>query len=89
MGQTPEAPVARLWALEWNADKLSCAIYRQGTGLQLRVESSVAVIVTERFDLQPRALARARALRDGLKRRGWRDAEGEPLLSEDGFPPSE
>jgi hypothetical protein len=85
VGYTPEAPVARLWELEWNADKLSCAIYRQGTGLQLRVESAVAVIVTERFDMQPRALARARALREGLKRRGWRDAGDQPL-SEDGFP---
>jgi hypothetical protein len=62
-----------LWELEWNADRLTCAIYRHGSGLQLRVESAVAVIVTERFDLQPRALARARTLRKGLKRRGWRD----------------
>lgn len=88
MGQTPDAPVARLWELEWNADRLSCAIYRHGSGLQLRVESKVAVIVTERFDMQPRALARARALRDGLKRRGWRDREGDAPGSGDGVPPT-
>jgi hypothetical protein len=68
-----DRPLAMLWELEWNADRLTCAIYRHGSGLQLRVESAVAVIVTERFDLQPRALARARTLRQGLKRRGWRD----------------
>jgi hypothetical protein len=29
--------------------------------------------VAEPFDLQPRAMARAKALRESLKRRGWRD----------------
>jgi hypothetical protein len=31
------------------------------------------VIVSERFDMQPRAFARTQALRDSLKRRGWQD----------------
>ena len=41
------------------------------TGFELSVESPTAVVITERFDLQPRALARAHALRDALTRRGW------------------
>lgn len=69
---TREAPpVATLWQLAWENQRLSCAVYRHGAQLQLRVQSADAVIVTEQFDLQPRALARAQALRDALKRRGW------------------
>ena len=72
---TPEgAPVATLWQLAWENERLSCAVYRDGAELLLRVQSPHAVIVTERFDLQPRALARAHALRDALKRRGWTDS---------------
>jgi hypothetical protein len=67
-------PLATLWNLAWNNDRLRCAIYRTEAGLQLRVESAGAVVISERFDLQPRALARAQALRDSLKRRGWQDA---------------
>jgi hypothetical protein len=62
-----------LWQLAWDTDRLSCAVYRDGEHLELRVQSPGAVIVTEQFDLQPRALARAHALRDALKRRGWTD----------------
>jgi len=69
-----EAPIARLWQLCWQNDRLSCAVYRDGEELQLRVQSPYAVIITEHFDLQPRALARAQALRDALKRRGWTES---------------
>ena len=62
-----------LLELEWNDNRLSCAVYRRGNGLELRVESAIAVIVTEPFVIEPRALARAQMLRDDLKRRGWTD----------------
>jgi hypothetical protein len=66
--------IAMLWHLGWNDDRLRCAVYRTDAGMQLRVESAEAVVITERFDFQPRALARAQALRAALMRRGWRDA---------------
>jgi hypothetical protein len=66
-----ETPLALLWELEWNENRLVCAVYRRTNGLQLRVESAKAVIVSEPFVIEPRALARAQALRDDLKRRGW------------------
>jgi len=68
-----ETPVAVLWELDWDDTRLSCAVYRHRDGFQLRVTSPTAVIVAEQFQLQPRALARARALRDELARRGWRN----------------
>jgi hypothetical protein len=56
---------------------LACCVYRDGIGLlQLRVESPTALIVCEPFELQPRAVARAHALRESLKRRGWIDRPG-------------
>lgn len=39
--------------------------------MTLNVESPTAVIVSEPFDMQPRSLQRAQALRDALLRRGW------------------
>jgi hypothetical protein len=66
-----EEPVAVLWTLVWDENRLCCAVYRRGTGLELRVESARAVIVCEAFTIEPRALARAHMLRDDLKRRGW------------------
>lgn len=72
-GRGDARPVATLWQLAWNNDRLSCTVYRHDEGLQLRVESSLAVILTEPFDLQPRMLARTQALRDSLKRRGWQE----------------
>ena len=66
--------------LEWNENRLVCAVYRRTTGLQLRVESARAVIVSEPFVIEPRALARAQKLRDDLKRRGW--SEGTHGLSD-------
>lgn len=67
--------LATIWQLAWKDDRLSCSVYRRGTQLHLQVESPSAVIVSELFDLQPRALARAHALRDALKRRGWEDSQ--------------
>ena len=69
--------VATLWQLAWNDTRLSCVIYRERGGLLLCIESATAVVLTERFELQPRALARANGLRDGLKRRGWRDLDAD------------
>jgi hypothetical protein len=66
-------PVATLWQLELAKDRVACTIYRHDDGLQLRLESSTAVIMTEPFDLQPRMMARTQALRESLKRRGWRE----------------
>ena len=74
---TLSRPVATLWRLALNHESLRCVIYRDARGMQLRVESATAVIVTEPFDLQPRALARSRVLRESLKRRGWTETSTE------------
>jgi hypothetical protein len=66
-------PVATLWRLTWKGDLLSCSVYRDGEGLELRLESPAAVILAEPFELQPRALARTQSLRESLKRRGWEE----------------
>ena len=63
--------VATLWQLALNGNQLSCVVYRTETSFELSIESPTAVVIAEPFDLQPRALARAQALRDALKRRGW------------------
>ncbi len=67
-------PVATLWQLAWDDDRLSCTVYRNTDGLHLRVESPTAILLSEPFELQPRVLARMQALRESLKRRGWRDS---------------
>ena len=66
-------PVATLWQLALNDDRLSCLVYRDPHGFELRLESPTVVILSERFDLQPRMLARTEALRASLTRRGWRE----------------
>ena len=66
--------LATLWNLSWDDARLICVVDRTDGGMQLKIESADAVMITEAFDLQPRALARAHALRDALKRRGWKDA---------------
>ena len=66
-------PVATLWQLALAKDLLFCTVYRNVEGLQLRLESPTAVIMSEPFDLQPRMMARTQALRESLKRRGWRE----------------
>ena len=63
--------VATLWQLTMNEDRVRCTVYGDGPRLELRIESPTSVIVAEPFDLQPRMLARSRALRASLKRRGW------------------
>jgi hypothetical protein len=68
--------VATLWQLAWDASRLSCVVYRTDRGFELAVESPSAVVVKERFALQPRALARAYALKESLKRRGWTEESG-------------
>lgn len=78
MTSSAKAPVACLWELEWDDSRLACRIYRNSSSLQLRLESSRAVILSEPFSVEPRALARARALRDNLKRRGWKDTARAP-----------
>jgi hypothetical protein len=66
-------PVATLWRLQWKGDHLFCAVYRAGEGFEVRLESPTAVILSEPFELQPRALARTQSLRESLKRRGWEE----------------
>jgi hypothetical protein len=65
------APLAILWRLRLNDNRIACRVYREGATLHLCVESPSAVIVREPFELEPRALARARMLRANLERRGW------------------
>ena len=65
--------LATLWSLRWDNNRLTCVVSRTSDGLTLAIESADAVVLSERFDFQPRALAKARALKDALKRRGWRD----------------
>ena len=74
MGSPGESrPVATLWQMGLNDDRVRCTVYRDANGLQIRVESPTAVIVSEPFELQPRTFARSQALRDSLRRRGWTD----------------
>lgn len=82
-GTAPGAAVSVLWEVEWAGARLRCAVYREGSGLCLRVESGDAVIVEEPFVIEPRAMRRARLLQRSLVRRGWRDA-----AAPTGAPPS-
>ena len=66
-----------LWQLSSNDASIACGIYRDDAGLELRVETASAVILRERFDLQPRMLARAQTLRASLQRRGWTDSNSQ------------
>jgi hypothetical protein len=69
-------PVATLWKLAFNGDRLSCAVYRAATGLEMRLETATQTILAEPFELRPRMLARMQALRRSLKRRGWEESAG-------------
>lgn len=73
MTTSHEGRVATLWNLMFKEDRVSCAVYHGAHGMELRVESESGVILSEPFDLQPRVLARTRALRESLLRRGWRE----------------
>ena len=66
-----------LWQLSSNDASIACGIYRDDAGLELRVETASAVILRERFELQPRMLARAQTLRASLQRRGWTDSNSQ------------
>jgi hypothetical protein len=68
--------VATLWQLALAKDRLYCSVYRDEDGLELRLESATAIIMSEPFDMQPRFVARTQALRDSLKRRGWQELSG-------------
>ena len=67
------AAIATLWTLALNDNRVRCAVYRATEGFQLRIESPGGTILTEPFELQPRMLARSKALHTSLKRRGWHD----------------
>jgi hypothetical protein len=69
----PGTPLATLWRLTWNEDRVACVVYRAKDGLRLTLETAEATILSEPFSLQPRMLARSAALRTALKRHGWRD----------------
>jgi hypothetical protein len=63
--------VTTLWNLMFHEARVSCVVYRGAQGMELRLESAAGVIMTEPFDMQPRAFARTKALRESLMRRGW------------------
>ena len=71
-----EGRVATLWNLILHDDRVSCVVYQGVRGMELRLESATAVILTEPFEMQPRAFARMKALRESLKRHGWKEAAG-------------
>ena len=73
MANPSAAPIAVLWRMALNDDRVSCVVYREERRLLLQVESAAATILTEPFALQPRMLARSQALRKSLQRRGWRE----------------
>ena len=73
MTTSHEGRVATLWNLMFKEDRVTCAVYHGTHGMELRVESQSGVILSEPFDMQPRVLARTRALRESLLRRGWRE----------------
>ena len=73
MTSDDERPVATLWQLALAEDRLFCTVSRNEEGLRLRLESPTAVIMSEPFDLRPRMMKRTQALRESLKRRGWRE----------------
>ena len=68
-------PVATLWQLAWNDDLLSCAVYRAGKGLEMRIQAGTRTLFSQPFELGPRMVGRAQALRLSLVRRGWRELE--------------
>jgi hypothetical protein len=78
----PDGVVSTLWNLTFNQQHLRCVVYRSVNGMELRLESPAGVILTEPFDMEPRALARTKALRESLKRRGWREEIPNPKSQE-------
>jgi hypothetical protein len=76
----PDGHISTLWSLTFNEQQLRCVVYRGVNGLELRLESPTGVILSEPFDMEPRALARTRALRESLKRRGWQEVNPKPQI---------
>ena len=74
MTVVPDAHVSTLWNLVFEKQRVRCVVYRGVNGMELRLESATGVILREPFKMEPRALARTRALKESLQRRGWRDA---------------
>jgi len=72
-----EGRVATLWRLTWKRTRVSCVVYQGVDGMQLRLESGKGILFTEPFDMQPRNFARTKALRESLKRRGWKETAPE------------
>jgi hypothetical protein len=89
MSRPADARIATLWEVVWDEHRLSCAVYREGAGLQLRIESPGGVVARESFELRPRALARAHLLHQSLTRRGWRDSRGPTPPAGDAATPAE
>ena len=73
MTLTSVGHISTLWNLTFNNQHLRCVVYRDVDGLELRLESPAGVILSEPFEMEPRAMARTRALRESLKRRGWEE----------------
>ena len=73
MTLAPDVHISTLWRLTFNEQQLRCVVYRGANGMELRLESPAGVILAEPFDMEPRALAKTRALRESLKRRGWQE----------------
>ena len=65
--------VATLWNLRFDDSILRCVVYHGDSGMELRLESAKTTIITEPFDMHPRSFARTKALRESLKRRGWKE----------------
>ena len=72
-GRRPTRPVATLWQLAWNGNRICCAVYRSGGNLEMRLESGRTTLFAEPFELGPRMLWRTDALKRSLQRRGWRE----------------
>jgi len=73
----PDTHVSTLWNLTFNEQRVRCVVYRGADGMELRLEAPTGVILKEPFEMSPRALARTKALREALKRRGWREEDPE------------
>ena len=71
--RTGHGEVTTLWRLSWQNDSLACVVYREADGMELRLESPRGTILSEPFRIEPRLLARTKALRAALVRRGWQD----------------
>jgi hypothetical protein len=76
----PDGHISTLWNLTFNEQLLRCVVYRGVNGMELRLESLAGVILVEPFEMEPRALARTRALRESLKRRGWQEENPKPQI---------